>query len=128
MSNLSNTPQGWVLLKRKFGFSEDEINKIKPFLESRFDYANNLAKMSLYIKGLGFLRHETIEVISYLGLDSTDLANWEGISSARDALDGDIVRSVYAYRAGLNYKHLSSMAEEELTLPKLKSMAMLRTL
>lgn len=114
-------------LTSKFQFNEAELSTVMAALDNSQSHVEELARMNLHIKGMGFLRKDIVGVVGLLGMDSTDLANWEGIASLRGNLGGDNLKALYAYKAGLTPSQTATMDDSLLTTEKLHTMARLKT-
>lgn len=115
-------------LKKKFGFDEEQLERVNAALENNPNFINEMARMNLHIKGLGLVRADIVDIATALGTSSTDFANWSGITKLRGFLENDSERAMYAYMAGLSPEHVKNMNPSETTLSKLKTLAALKAL
>lgn len=113
-------------LEKRYGFDKGQKEFIYSVFRNDFFKVKSFAKMSLYVKGLGFQREEIVEGVKLLGEDSLDLGNWEGISGLRPYFENDLGISFKAYTAGITPKQAALMSEDDKTPEKVQTMAHLR--
>lgn len=126
-SGAGNLPAPERKLMGKFGFDSTQAKEVSEALGNESFTLNSFSSMALHIKGMGFLRHEIVELTKLFGRNALDLANWNGVKGMTKHLDS--MELVYlAYNAGLSSADVENMSPADLSKDKLSMMATLRSL
>lgn len=115
-------------LQRKFSFTEQEATNIIRAVGSQ-RIVNWLLEKFMHVKGFGLTRNFIYGFVMYKGEEIANLDEWQKFSSlAKEPnLNGDVQRTLLAYKANLTGSQVSTMKAEDLTEAKLKVLAQLRS-
>lgn len=115
-----------VNLRKRFGFTDDEIRSVFTVLEPHSVLA--LTQNYLHIRGAGFSSQETLGMIPLLGSSVSDVDAWKLVGSVLDHTDRDVEVAYYATQAGFDASNIGQLAPQQRTKEKFKSLVMLKQL